>query len=447
MAGFNILSGSTFLLNTGEGNFSDITSSSGIRGLRAFTAAALDYDGDGWVDFVSGSSPQLSGDRPSGVSLMRNNGDHTFTDLTARTCLDLTTQLLGGQILVFDFDDDADSDLLFASTFGISLYQNNSDGTFSDITVKAGLTPFRRNQEGCAAATVRARRPECDSTASVGGAVGDYDNDGHIDIFLTGRRGEDETPFSTLYRNDGDGGFIDVTAESGDLATDDISGIHWGNAFFDYDNDGDLDLYVTSENATEISTNSLYENAGDGTFTRVTDLAFPRDTSPSGAAAGIGDYNDDGALDIYAPSGLLGSGGRGAFYENLTGQQRHWIVVRLRGAISHRDAYGARVTVRSGGRTQLRELHTSPVDPQPLHFGLGTAISVDEIRVRWPSGIVQTLHGAAVDRVIEIAEPTECRVATDYPEPEQSILECPVPVSVKQKVRSARFPEKPICRP
>ena len=89
----------------------------------------------------------------------------------------------------------------------------------------------------------------------------------------------------------------------------------------------------------------------------------------------------------------------------------------------------------------------SPVDPQPLHFGLGTAISVDEIRVRWPSGIVQTLHGAEVDRVIKIAEPIECRVETDYPEPGQSILECPAPVSVKQKVRSARFPDKPICRP
>jgi hypothetical protein len=121
--------------------------------------------------------------------------------------------------------------------------------------------------------------------------------------------------------------------------------------------------------------------------------------------------------------------------------------VRLRGVISHRDAYGARVTLRAGGQTQLRELHTSPVDPQPLHFGLGAAESVDEIRVRWPSGIVQTLGGAGIDRVIEIAEPAECVVATDYPEPGQSILECPVPPSVKQKVRSARFPDQPICRP
>jgi hypothetical protein len=144
---------------------------------------------------------------------------------------------------------------------------------------------------------------------------------------------------------------------------------------------------------------------------------------------------------------VLGSGGLGAFYENLTGQRRHWIVVRLRGVISHRDAYGARVTVRAGGQTQLRELHTSPVDPQPLHFGLGEAVSVDEIRVRWPSGIVQTLHGADVDRVIEIAEPAECLVANDYPEPGQSVLECPAPARVKQEVRSARFPDQPICRP
>ena len=192
MAGFNVVSGSEFLLNTGGGNFSNITDSSGIRGLRAFTAAALDYDGDGWVDFVSGSNPRLSADRPSGVSLMRNNGDHTFTDVTAMTCLDPATQLInGGQILVFDFDDDADSDLLFVSIFGISLYQNNGDGTFSDITVKAGLTPFRRNKEGCAAASGRARRKSAIRSASMGGAVGDYDNDGHIDIFLTGRRGED----------------------------------------------------------------------------------------------------------------------------------------------------------------------------------------------------------------------------------------------------------------
>jgi len=447
MAGVNFISASEFLLNTGGGSFSNITDSSGIRGLRAFSAAALDYDGDGWVDFVSSSDPRFSGDRPEGLSMMRNNGDHTFTDVTAKTCLDPRSPFSVGQILVFDFDDDADPDLLFASIFSISLYQNNGDGTFSDVTVRAGLTPFSRNKRGCTANGRRDRRPECDSIASIGGAVGDYDNDGHIDVFLTGRLSEESAPVSTLYRNDGAGGFTDVTAESGDLAAGDLSGMHSGNAFFDFDNDGDLDLYVTSQSVTEIRTNSLYENNGDGTFTRVTDRAFPRDTGPAGAAAAIGDYNGDGALDIYAPSGVLGTGDLGAFFENLTGQQRHWIVVKLRGAISHRDAYGARVTVRADGHSQLRELHTSPVDPTPLHFGLGSANSVDEIRVRWPSGVVQTLHGAEIDRVIEIAEPSACRVASDYPAPGQSIVACPVPREVKQEVRRARFPDQPICRP
>jgi len=95
----------------------------------------------------------------------------------------------------------------------------------------------------------------------------------------------------------------------------------------------------------------------------------------------------------------------------------------------------------------LRELHTSPVDPQPLHFGLGAESSVDEIRVRWPSGIVQILAGAGVDRVVEITEPERCVVARDYPVAGQSIVECPVAKKVKQEVRSARFPDQPICRP
>ncbi len=447
MAGFNRFSGSEFFLNTGGGAFSDITDSSGIRGLRAFASAALDYDGDGWVDFVSAANRLPAADRPSGVALMRNNGDQTFTDVVERTCLDPATNLVNGQILAFDFDDDGDPDLLLGSIFGISLYQNNGDGTYSDVTVRAGLTTFRRNKQGCAPKARRNERSECDPTASMGGAVGDYDNDGDLDLFLTGRRASDGTPFSSLFRNDGDGGFVDVTGESGELSGEAISGIHWGNAFFDYDNDGDLDLYVTSESLTEVRINALYANDGDGSFTDVTDLAFPRTTGPSGAAAAIGDYNDDGALDIYAPSGLLGSGRRGAFYENLTASQRHWIVVRLRGAISHRDAYGARVTLRAGGRTQLRELHTSPSNPLPLHFGLDASPWVDEIRVRWPSGIVQLLHGAEVDQVVEIAEPAACRVADDYPAPGQSIVACPEPRRVKQPVRTAKFPDQPICRP
>jgi hypothetical protein len=274
----------------------------------------------------------------------------------------------------------------------------------------------------------------------MGGAVGDYDNDGDLDVFLTGRSAATDGS-SSLYRTDGSGSFTDVTADSGDFAAGKVSGLFWGNDFFDYDNDGDLDLYVTSEGITEITINTLYQNDGAGKFSRVTDLAFPSDTGPSGAAAAIGDYNNDGALDIYAPAGALGSGGLGAFYENQTGQRNHWIVVRLRGTLSHRDAFGARVTITADGRTQLRELHTSPVDPQPLHFGLGEATSVDEVRVRWPSGIVQILRDAPADQVLVISEPAACDADSE------EIAACPTTRQFPREQRSANSSNKTICNP
>jgi hypothetical protein len=381
----------------------------------------------------------LRAQRPQSLFLARNNGDGTFTDVGPQTCIDLQSALSLGQILVFDYDNDADSDLLFASTVDVSLYQNNGDGTFTDVAVAAGLTPFAHSKRSCDRHAGRARRPACPLSVAMGGALGDYDNDGDIDIFLTGRTEDRLDRFSTLYRNDGPGVFTDVTADAGDLAAGGISGIFWGNAFFDFDNDGDLDLYVTNEGLTEIKTNTLYQNDGGGRFTRVTDLAFPSDTGPSGAAAAIGDYNDDGALDIYAPAGALGTGGLGAFFENMTGQTNHWLVVQLRGTLSHRDAFGARVTVSANGQTQLRELHTSPVDTQRLHFGLGDASSIDEVRVRWPSGIVQVLRDAPVDQRLVISEPSECVVDSE------EIAACPVTRKFPRERRSANSSDKPVC--
>jgi hypothetical protein len=385
---------------------------------------------------------------------MRNNGDHTFTDVGPQTCINTRLGLVNGQVLTLDHDNDGDSDLLLASIGEVSLYRNNGDGTYSDVTVKAGLTPFQRVKGACRAHSAQARRPRCERSVAMGAAVGDYDNDGDVDLFLTGRSEDPIDRFHTLYENDGFGSFTDVTDWAGDLAEGGISGIHWGNAFFDYDNDGDLDLYVTNEGHTRIKTNTLYQNDGGGQFSIVTDLAFPSDTGPSGAAAAIGDYNQDGALDIYAPAGgIFGTGGKGAFFENQSGLNNHFLVVKLRGVVSHRDAYGARITVKAPGLSQLRDHHTSAVDPRSVHFGLGGEDTIDEVQVRWPSGIVQRVVGAQVDRMLEITEPANCVRGAEYVEFRGSeelvftTVECPDPRAVKRKRRTSRFPDDPICAP
>jgi hypothetical protein len=410
MAGFNWLSASWLFLNGGAGVFSDITEPSGVAGFRAFAAAALDYDDDGLVDFAGGAGPIPGGVlRREGLFLARNTGDVSFEDVTRNACLDTNLNLTNGQIVTVDYDDDGDSDLVVASLFAdITLLRNEGDGRFSDVTHEAGFDVFKHSEVACRPHGRWRRGQTCPRNWAMGIAAGDYDNDGHIDVFITGRGVGGDAQRNVLFHNNGDGTFTDVIAEAGDLALGGVSGLHWGNAFFDYDNDGDLDLHVTNEGVDEIPTNTLYRNDGDGTFTRVTEIAFPSGTAPSGAAAAMGDFNDDGALDIYAPAGILGLGGRGALFENLIGSTAHWIAVDLRGTISHVDAFGARVSVTAGGRTQLREVHTGSVETLPLHFGLGDATVVDELRVRWPSGLVETFHGLAVDRRVEIEEASGC---------------------------------------
>jgi len=410
MAGFNLWSASRLFSNDGTGVFTDSTESSGVGGFRAFAAAAIDYDDDGLVDFAGGATP-FAGDvaRQEGFFLARNAGDGSFDDVTRNACLDANYDLTNGQIVSLDYDDDGDADLLLVSLAeDISLLRNEGDGRFSDVTNAAGFDVFKQSEVACRRHGRTGRGRTCPLNPAMGSAVGDYDNDGHIDVFVTSRGGFGDVQRNALFRNNGDGTFSDVIAAAGDLALGGEGGVHWGNAFFDYDNDGDLDLHVTNEGFDALASNTLYRNEGDGTFTRVTELAFPSGTAPSGAAAAMGDINDDGALDIYAPSGSLGSGGSGAVFENLIGSTGHWLAVDLRGTISHADAFGARVSVTTAGRTQIREVHTGPVETLPLHFGLGTATAVDELQVRWPSGLVETFHDLPADRRFEFVEASGC---------------------------------------
>jgi len=355
-------------LNSGSGTFSDISDESGISSAGCLYAGlALDYDNDGFLDIFGGRS------------LLRNNGNNTFTDIIEKTVLPQRGALDQG--VCFDYDNDNDQDLLFALGQGDALYlcRNDGNGMFADVTVSAGIDASRGG--------------------AVGFAAGDYDNDGDIDIFLSGLTyPDDDLNVNALYRNNGNGTFTDVTKEAG-VTGSMFMGSWWGSDFFDYDNDGDLDLYVTD---CAFMRNTLYRNDGDGTFTYVTDRGFPEGINPGSGVACIADYNNDGALDIYAPAG---TGGTGALFKNLVGIKNNWIKINLEGTTSNRDAYGARVYVKTGDSpTQLREVHTGSVETQPLHFGLGKASLINEIKIYWPSGSVQTLYDISVNQTINIVE-------------------------------------------
>jgi hypothetical protein len=372
--------------NVGGGRFTDVSDTSGLDPLYGLVTVPLGFDRDGWIDLLGG------GDIRDGFTLKRNRGDGTFEDASAGSGLDAwkTGGDLLGQFLTFDYDDDGDSDvLLLARVSPIprrapALFRNEGDGTFSEVTSAAGLETSR--------------------LPGIGGCAGDYDNDGDLDLFITGRGGLFDQQRNALYRNNGDGTFTDVIGDAGDLAEGGASGLWTGNSFFDYDNDGDLDLYVTNEGFQALRSNSLYRNNGDGTFSLVTDLAFRTGAAPSGAVAAVFDYNDDGALDIYAPRGAIGEGGRGGFFENLVGLANHWIKIRLDGTVSNRDGYGARVTVETPAGRQVREMNDTPDDPHVLHFGLGDAASIDQLEVRWPSGLVERLRDVEADQTLELWE-------------------------------------------
>jgi len=377
--------------NNGDGTFTDI-SATGVPSMTMTFATALDYDGDGFTDVLAGGA-DLNDDGVNwweGLVLLRNDGGSRLSEVSGTGLPSAPFEFPYGQLATLDYDEDGDTDVMYAeSETGIALFENDGNGGYSDVTASAFPFPLRDGGSGI--------------------AVGDYDNDTHLDVFVTGYKQVAGSPPNALFRNRGDGSFEDVTAAAGDLAVYNIRGIPWGNEFFDYDNDGDLDLYVTHDTPfidDDLVTppgNVLFRNNGDGTFSSVNQTAFDPDFIAGGAAAAIGDVDNDGALDLYAPSGTFLSGTAGGLLRNLqTGNS--WIEIFFESSVSNPGAYGARVEVVAGGSTQVREVRTSAVDPSFVHFGLGQATHVDSIVVRWPSGVVRTIEGIAANRRLTVAE-------------------------------------------
>jgi hypothetical protein len=276
-----------------------------------------------------------------------------------------------------------------------TLWRNEGAGEFVDVGLPVGLALSESGGE----------------QAGMGAAAGDANGDGLVDLFVT-NFSED---YHTLYRNDGNGFFTDVTSLAG-LARTTRAELGWGCAFLDHDNDGDQDLFAANGHVypqvdeVDFGTsyhqrNQLFENRGDGRFVEATGRAGPGfEVAAASRGAAVGDVDDDGDLDV-----LVGNlDGPPTLLRNDGGNARPWIKVRLLGTRSPREPVGARVAVTAAGRTQVQwhqraGSFLSSHDPR-LHFGLGDAERVAAIEVRWPSGDVERVGPVEARRLVVIEE-------------------------------------------
>lgn len=352
-----------------------------------YGASWADYDNDGWLDLFVARHTNANN------LLYHNRGDGTFDKVEDGA---ITND--GGYSVSAswgDYNGDGCVDLVVANTNDQAnfLYRNNCDGSFTKITEGPVVTDI--------------------GSSGTSNWV-DFDNDGDLDLFI-GNSGENQD--NVLYRNDGGDTFTAI--RTGVIVTDgDGHNSSWG----DYDNDGDLDLFAGLAPLVQ----RLYQNNGDGTFTRLTNGAVVQD---SGASGGLwGDYDNDGDLDLFA---AVDRGGNNHLYRN-DGNENHWLHLKLVGAASdqtqtgvgsNQSAIGARITAMAtiGGRAvvQVQEVagQTGMYNQNSLdvEFGLGDAIAVDTLTVRWPSGVVQTLTDVAANRFLTIQEsPAPLLVKYDF---------------------------------
>ena len=410
--------------NAGDGRFEDVTTRAGLNEKRTrwgTGCAFLDYDRDGRLDlFVANyidldlavtATPDTGLCRYKGVPvacgppglpggkniLYRNRGDGTFEDVSEKAGILKTGGTYGLGVSTFDFDDDGFVDVFVANdSMPASLYRNNRDGTFTDVAVTAGCA---YSQDG---------KPQ----AGMGVAVGDYDRNGTMDILKTNFAGDT----STLYANGGDGLCEDRTFASG------MGGITrwlgWGAGFVDFDNDGWLEAFLVNGHVypevARLTTEAgyeqpkvVYENLQDGRFLEVTGRLGPPATEPrAGRGAAFGDFDDDGAVDVV----INNMHAAPDLYRTLRRNSNHWLRLKLVGTTSNRSAIGARVRCRAGGVLQVQEVrgggsYASQNDLR-VHFGLGLAATVDRLEVRWPNGREEAWSDLAVDRVSVLREGT-----------------------------------------
>ncbi len=409
--------------NNGDGTFTDVTAASETGDTRwSSSATFFDYDSDGDLDLyvvnyvnyrLDASAPTCFENPAFGAAekvrgychpkhfegtpdrLYRNNGDGTFTDVTeAANIRDPGGMFLGKGlgVVAADFDADGNPDLYIANDDTPNyLFYNKGDGTFAEIAILAGCA---YSADGIA-------------QAGMGVDADDYNGDGHLDIFVTNFSYET----NTLYRNNGDGTFTDVSYKAR-LGEESYLFLGFGTGFFDADNDGHLDIFVANghifpnvERATDVISykqpNQLFRNQGDGTFAEV------QLEEQYAVSRGIlfGDYDNDGDTDLL----ITQLNGTVTLLQNESATSNNWLRLKLIGTRSNRDGIGTRVTLTLGDESQTREVHAgssylSSNDPRLL-FGLGEQTVVDRLRIHWQSGVAQILEDIEINQELVVTEP------------------------------------------
>jgi len=409
--------------NSGDGTFTDVTDKAGVGGGNKWSAgcAFLDYDNDGDLDLyvvnfvyfdfevekdrkylIKGFMVYAAPENFSGRSdtLYRNNGDGTFTDVTQQTGI-FNPNGKGLGMVCGDYDNDGDVDIFVANDATPNfLYRNDSvkstkDITFTEVALFAGVA---LSEDGVA-------------ENGMGTNMGDYDNDGFLDIVVNNFQGQT----SSIYHNEGNGFFMEVSYASG-VGEKTLNYLSWGTAFFDYDNDGYQDLFIANghvhdnielfdDSTTAAQQNLLLENNRDGTFTNVSQTSGPGlQIKQVSRGAAFGDYDNDGDIDIL----VVNSNQSPSLLKNEGGNQKNWLMFKTIGTTSNRDGIGARITVKSGQRSQIREVksggsYLSQSDMR-VHFGLDTATKADVVEIRWPSGLVETFKDVKANQFLVVTE-------------------------------------------
>jgi len=408
--------------NNGDGTFADVTEKAGVGDPRWSCGAAFaDYDNDGfldlfvsnYVDFRLDNLPEFGkgkmcqyrgiavqcgprGLPGAGDSLYHNNGDGTFAEVSKAAGVSDPAGRYGLGVVWCDFNEDGHQDLYVANDAGPNfLYRNNGNGTFTDVGFLSGTAVSEDGAE----------------QGSMGVAIGDYDHHGKWNIFVTNFSDE----YNAFYRQEKDFLFTDVSFAT-QTAQVSFPFVCWGVKFFDYDNDGWLDLFITAghvypqmENArlgtTYRQRKLFFKNKRDGTFSEIASQVGPALMAPAAARSAVfGDIDSDGDVDIVVNN----LDGAPLVLRNDGGNRNNFVILSLIGTESNRDAYGARVKVTSGDLIQKDECRSSGSyishHDKRLHFGLEKRTKVDAIEIRWPRGKVETYTNIPANSLVTLKE-------------------------------------------